>query len=208
MTGLVVVVGVAATWVAGFWSGWALILFAGDGFSMTLTGREPEVADAFSHAGQALNTLGGALTQPMRGGWSLVNVLIGLQGMMSLTLAVSFILTMRQTVEAGRAFAALVRTGPREVEPMIERLADLVAGLQTAPFALFYGNWRDDRHLPDALVDYARQAEDGAPAHVRAQVFEIMSDLPRWEEARGNGLAARAEDWARRYRLSPDRLPG
>ena len=128
---------------------------------------------------------------------------VGLNGMIMLTLAVSFLLSVRQTVQEGRSFAGLVSTGPGETDRHIPRLTDVIAGLHSAPHALWYGHTRRDRRLPDALLRFAREAERaGGPSAERTRA--LMSDLPHWGAVEGDRFLDRMEAWTAKHRLHDD----
>lgn len=199
-SGAVVLVCVAAFWIVGTWLGWVLIYASGDAITVEGQGAAPGPFDVVAHVGHLLSTLGGATTQPADTRWNVVGALVGLNGMILLTLSVSFLLTTRATLQQGRTFAALVATGPPEVEANVERLADLVSGLHASPFALYYGHRRRDRRLPDMLARFAAQAED-ADRECRDRVRALCADLPHLDDRADGTFAARIAEWAAAHRL-------
>lgn len=123
--------------------------------------------------------------------------------MVVLTLTVSFILSTVQTAQLGRAFAALLHSQPAgaDVTPLFGRLADIVAGLNSAPFALYCSHGWTDRRLPEALVRMARDAA-AQGAEVEDRFYDLISDLPHLDLPGDN--AARFEAlraWAGQQRL-------
>lgn len=202
VSGVIVMFTVAAFWIVGFWIGWSLVFGAGGGVQLTREGMKAEAIHAPIHVGHLLSTLGGSVTQPSGPGWGLVNALVGLNGMLALTLSVSFLLSVRSTLQSARAYAALAATGPADPGPLAERLADVVAGLHASPFALWYGHTRSDRRVPDALLAHARQAE-AAGGTVAMRVRSLMRDLPHWEEAEGEPFLDAMQRWTRAHQLAP-----
>ena len=201
LAGVIVVMGVAMQWILGFWIGWGLVYAAYPGsIEMTPTGVEPELTDYAGHVGHLLSTLGGATTRPTSPGWNWLGAFVGLNGMVALTMAVSFLLGTRQTLQAGRALAALIATGRADAASLEGRLADLIAGLNASPYALYYGNRRASRRLPDALLTLARQAQREGP-ETAARIEALLSDLPHWDQTEGRAFMDRLEHWARMHRL-------
>ena len=207
VSGAVVLVAVAGFWILGAWLGWTMIYASVPGsLQMEAKGVEPSWFDHGAHVGHLLSTLGGATTKPQGTGWNVVGVLVGLNGMIMLTLAVSFLLTTRQTLQQGRAFAALVGSGPVEVDRHVDRLGEVLSGLHSSPFALWYGHARPDRRLPDAMLAFAQQAESiGGPTAER--VRDLLGDLPHWEAAEADGFLDRMSEWAERHRLMGEGEP-
>ncbi len=200
VSGVVVMLSVAAFWILGFWLGWALVLGGGGSVAMAGGTQVAEAADIVGHAGHLLSTLGGAVTEPRGPGWNIVNALVGLNGMLALTLSVSFLLAVRATLEDGRAFAMLAATGQADPEALTDRLADVLAGLHASPFALWYGHPRSDRRVPDALLAHARQAEAaGDPVAPRTRA--LLRDLPHWEERDGEPFLDAMLRWTRAHQL-------
>ena len=111
LSGVVVMLAVAAIWILGFWLGWSLVLSSGASTGMTHEGREAEAVHVVAHVRHLLGTLGGAVTKPAGPGWNVLSALVGLNGMLALTLSASFLLSTRATLQSARALAVLVATG-------------------------------------------------------------------------------------------------
>lgn len=204
ISGVAVLSAVAGFWILGALLGWSLI-YRADPSSVTMgpPGIEPEAIDYPAHVGHLLSTLGGATTQPGGPLWNWIGVFVGLNGMVMLTLAVSFLLSVRQTVQQGRTLATLVQTGPPDVDHHVERVAEVISGLHAAPHALWYGHVRADRRLPDALLALARQGERAGGA-TAARMRDLMADLPHWGAVDGERFLDRMEAWAAMHRLHRD----
>ncbi|APE46016.1 hypothetical protein BOO69_20905 (plasmid) [Sulfitobacter alexandrii] len=193
--GPVVMSAVALWWVAGIGVGWGMIF---DGFDraviLSKSGADTGFLGALSHAGHLLSTLGGGKTEPSGLGYALLGVMCAVNGMVVLTLSVSFVLSTTQTVSNGRGLLLLRRVmGPGEADyrsTVLPQLATLVAQLNTAPFALFYSHSDPEMRLPRMLVE-AFGRDDAARV--------LLSSLPQEPEPTIVGL----RDWAKAYRLSP-----
>ncbi len=204
VSGVIVMIGVAILWIAGTALGWTLVfLSAPYSIILTQSAEQANFWDALAHVGHLLSTLGGAITRPSGTTWNAVEVLVAVNGMVVLTLAVSFILSTAQTVQSGRSFAALLHSLPdgADVIPLFGRLADVVSGLNSAPFALYYSHGRTDRRLPEAVVHMARAAIAQGPG-IEARFWDLISDLPQFDlpEDRAERFSA-LEDWAQARRL-------
>ncbi|WP_136637395.1 hypothetical protein [Pseudooceanicola onchidii] len=193
--GPVVMSAVALWWVAGIGVGWGIIF---DGFDravlMSKSGVDAGLLGAISHAGHLLSTVGGGKTEPSSLGYALLGVVCAVNGMVVLTLSVSFVLSTTQTVSNGRGLLLLRRVmGPDNSDyrsTVLPQLATLVAQLNTAPFALFYSHPDPEMRLPRMLVE-AFSSDDAA--------LVLLSSLPQEPEPTTEGLRG----WAQAYRLSP-----
>ena len=199
VAGVAVMTIVGLFWIGSVWVGWSLIFAASPGaLSLASDGVEPEGVDAVSHAGHLLSTLGGARTNPGNAGWGLVGALAGVTGMVVLTLSVSFFLSVRQTVQSGRAFAMLRDVDAHDPGAALPAVADLVAGLNTGPLALYHGTERVERQLPAALLAHAQAARaEGGTAW--RQTRTLLEDLPHLDvgpEDTDAVFLRRMERWA------------
>ncbi|WP_158214584.1 hypothetical protein [Phaeobacter sp. 22II1-1F12B] len=193
--GPVVMSAVALWWVAGIGMGWGMIF---NGFDraviMSKSGADAGLVGAISHAGHLLSTVGGGKTEPSNLGYALLGVVCAVNGMVVLTLSVSFVLSTTQTVSNGRGLLLLQRVMAPGVagyrSSVLPQLATLVAQLNTAPFALFYSHPDPEMRLPRMLVE-TFCSDDAARV--------LLSSLPQEPEPTIEGLSC----WAQAYRLSP-----
>ena len=208
-SGPVAMVAVAASWVLGIWLGWTLV-FLSDPASVTWAadGRAAEFWGTFGHAGRQVSTLGSGSTDPQGATWYIVGVLGAISGMIVMTLGVSFILTTTATVTGGRALCGLTEAldvaDPEAAATILPGLAEVVAGLNSAPFALYYSSSAPTRRLPNRLAVLARRAA-GSPGAMRLY-RPILNDLPGLEVSRdmSDGTYAEAvERWSRAYEIAP-----
>ncbi|WP_282025080.1 hypothetical protein [Limimaricola cinnabarinus] len=205
ISGVIVMCMVAAFWILGTALGWTLVFLSAPREAVVLTQSASEAGfwDAAAHAGHLLSTLGGAITRPGDTLWNTVESVAGVNGMVVLTLAVSFILSTVQTVQQGRSFAALLHSLPEggDVTQLFDRLAEVVAGLNSAPFALYYSHGWPQRRLPEALVRMAREAMAQGPEAER-RFWDLIMDLPQLDLPEGSAARfAALGDWAQRRRL-------
>lgn len=204
--GPLVLSSIAAFWISGTAFAW-LLIFQGSETSVVLSGsRQPAgwLMD-LGFVGESLSTLGGGNSKPGSPGWELATVLVGVNGMIVLTLSVSFVLNTTQTVTAGRAFLAhaaasqeLGNSPADELKP----LADLVSALNSVPHALYFSAPDPAFRLPEGLVRFAAnwQEKRGDLNGLRT----ILSGLPNFEvpaEADDAEFLARLRDWSAGFKF-------
>lgn len=200
MIGVAVMTAVASWWIVGIGTGWTLV-YAGFGQSVLddRTGQIASFLGAASHVGHLLSTVGGGIMQASSIEWSLLGVLVGVNGMVVLTLSVSFVLTTTQAVVHGRAFLikldAISELDDNTAQPMIFELADLVAALNAAPFGLYYSAVRVNRRLPAGLFELTRKWTDTE----RTEIRNILAELPWLELDDDADLSDAIDAWAKRY---------
>ena len=124
--------------------------------------------------------------------------------MVVLTLSVSFVLSTTQTVARGRALLTKVDVVSHQVDRddrmLLFEVADLVAMLNAAPFALHYSAADAERRLPSGLTKLMDDWPPSSQSHFRT----LLDELP-WLELSGNQADVTSEfrSWAARYSASP-----
>lgn len=206
MAGVAVMTAIAIWWIIGHAAGWTLVFVGiGDAVITSETKLPASVTGIASHVGHLLSTVGGGVTQPSTAWWSLLGVLVGVNGMVVLTLSVSFVLSTTQTVARGRALLMkldiVTLSDHGSDRRVLFELADLVAMLNAAPFALYYSAPEPDRRLPSGLT----KLTSTWPPDRRQNLHKVLSELP-WL-ALGNkeaDLSDELKSWAKRFSASPD----
>lgn len=200
---------VALVWVLGIWLGWTLV-YLSDPVSVTWSsdGRVAGFWGVLGHAGRQVSTLGSGATDPEGASWYIVGVLGAISGMIVMTLGVSFILTTTATVTGGRALCALTEAldvaDTEAAKSILPGLAEVVAGLNSAPFALYYSSSEPTRRLPNRLAVLARRASTNPEA--MALYRPVLNDLPDLEVSAGlddRAYADAVERWSRAYEIAP-----
>jgi hypothetical protein len=205
LSGVAVMTAIATWWIVGHASGWTLV-FAGVGHAVVNSDTQSAASliGIASHVGHLLSTVGGGVTEPRNAAWSLLGVLVGVNGMVVLTLSVSFVLSTTQTVARGRALLTKVdvvsHEGEHDDRMLLFEVADLVAMLNAAPFALYYSAADAERRLPSGLTKLMDDWPPSSQGHLRT----ILDELP-WLELSGNqaDVASEFRSWAARYSASP-----
>lgn len=198
--GVLVMTSIGIFWVALFSLSWSLVYLAG-GPSIRLDqgAAAPGFWDVWAHVGHLLSTLGGAVTRPVGTGWNVVGVLVGITGMVVLTLSVSFVSATTQTVVDARALARLTAL---DLEVTPAQIARLIQRLKASPFAPYYCEPRSELDVPAFLCVLA-EAEGADGARMR----RLTEDLPGFDAPdRSAGAEAYLEAlsrWCSGYMLEP-----
>ena len=130
-----------------------------------------------------------------------------INGMVVLTLSVTFVLNITQTVAAGRGFSALIRDrdpAGEEGGQLLPDLSNLVARLNASPLALYYSTLRQDRSLPESLLWLAKRVVARPSEFPRYRY--VLLDLPYLEADENSDpddFVKAMESWTRQFSLSP-----
>ncbi len=210
LAGPVVMTGIAFTWITLVSLGWTLVFQMADRAVVISETEAPAgFARDFAFVGHLLSTLGGGPLETESPLWLILSVLAGVNGMVILTLSVSFVLSTTTTVAQGRGLltkAPMFDAGSDEMNNvMLPALADLVANLNAMQFALYYSAEDPARRLPGGLVELARRV---APYPEQIRRLRIaLAPLPGFDAPEGETLdalsdaafIARLDAWAQRY---------
>ncbi|MFW8636280.1 hypothetical protein [Cribrihabitans pelagius] len=181
--GPLVMTSIAVFWIVMVALGW-LLVFQASAEAVLLTDSKLPAGPALdlAFAGKALSTLGGGMAQAGGTMWELITVVVGVNGMVVLTLSVSFVLNTTQSVTLGRAFLAAAEARAelgQDRSGALDTLAQLTANLHSQPHALYFSTADPERRLPEGLLRYARawHAERGTLTGLRV----ILSGLPNFD---------------------------
>lgn len=111
VTGPLILLGTVLGWLLLLWTGWVL-LFAADPQSLTDT-RDPGNADWAGRiwfVGYAMFTMGNGDFSPEDGRWQIIASLVNGSGMLLITLAITYLLSVISAVTVKRAFASSVHS--------------------------------------------------------------------------------------------------
>nr|WP_233340580.1 ion channel [Haloprofundus sp. MHR1] len=106
LAGPFILVNSLAVWIALLWTGWTFV-FAGSATSLinTTTGSSVSWLDQLYFTGYAMFTLGNGGFAPNGGIWQIVTVLVTANGMLFVTLSVTYVLSVLGAVTQKRSFA-------------------------------------------------------------------------------------------------------
>lgn len=203
--GPLVVVAVATFWIGSVSLSWLLIFSASPRAVVTgEAGIPADGAQTYAYVGSLLSTLGSSAGRSGGTAWDLLSMAAAVNGMVILTISVSFIISVKQTVAAGRSLCAMVRildpADPDTRVEYVERLLDLAAGLRSSSISLYYSARREERRLPQNLVTMMRKARRNPPLfRLYARALDDMPWLELDAEASEDEILRRLERWASRY---------
>lgn len=114
VSGPLILVVTAGAWVIGLWVGWALVFAAGASLADTTDQvGSLSATETLSFIGITLSTLGVGVIRPTHGAWHFTTAAVAMNGMIVLTLSVSYLLNILTTVLNGRALATRINAlGP------------------------------------------------------------------------------------------------
>lgn len=193
-----------AFYIALHWLAWTLIYHGAQGSVVTASDGAP--VDLFSSAAYviaALSTLGASTLTPSGPFWDLVSGFVAINGLIVLTLSMTFVVNITSAVAAGRAFALLVSTrdatDPAHFDAFEERLAELATQLSSFPLALYFSSPEPERRAEAAIARFTRNGLTQDNVH---RLRPILAALPG-VDGRGDveRLRREVEDWAAVYML-------
>ncbi|WP_299813378.1 hypothetical protein [uncultured Roseibium sp.] len=207
LAGPVVMSGVALVWLALTFVGWLLIFRSyPEALVMKSTGEPADWASTFAFIGSALSTVGASNVQPSSALWDNLSTVAAVSGMVVLTLSVTFVLNITQTVVQGRGFTVLLRIrdplNVRNDDILLPALADLCIRLNASPLALYYSSSRWERGLPESLNWLARRVAQ-SPERFRSYRYALQ-ELPFLSvdgDDDPEGFLEAMQDWARQFSL-------
>ena len=123
--GLLIVVGLVIGWSLALWTGWSLVFAgAGDAIVRSTSGASASVADRVFFAGYLVSTLGNGDITAAATAWQLVTVLASISGLISVTLAITFLVPVAQGVVHRRQIAATIAGLGTTPKDLLERSFD------------------------------------------------------------------------------------
>jgi len=209
LSGPFVMTAIAVSWIVLVSVGWTLLFqLSPSAVLITDTETPANFVQDFAFVGHLLSTLGGGPFETESPLWLVLSVVAGVNGMVILTLSVSFVLSTTMTVSSGRALllkAAMF--GPDDPElraNVLPALADLVANLNSMQFALYYSAVHPNQRLPAGLVRLAEQLR-GHPDNMR-RLRIALSPLPGFEgdtmtQATDAAFIDHLKNWSQSYTL-------
>ncbi|WP_417691672.1 hypothetical protein [Roseibium sp.] len=209
LTGPLIMCGVAFVWIAMTSIGWLLVFKSVDGALVTkATGVQASWAQTYAFVGNALSTAGASNVQPSDTLWDNLAALTAVNGMIELTLSVTFVLNITQTVVSGRGFLALIQiqelADPASDNVLLPKLTDLCVRLNASPLALYYSSYRPERRLPQKLTQLAHRM---ATYPDRFDPYRTaLSELPYLNVSKNHDNAeflAEMSKWSGQYTLHP-----
>jgi hypothetical protein len=173
LLGPVILLAVAGTWVLLHLCGYVLILRGGLSLVQTDTGEPATLVQTVAFAGSTLSTLGASTVQVTGGWWDILSMVAAMNGMILLTLAVSFLLNILQTTNSARTFASRfhaikAREPDGDISSRLEGLGSdltsVVVMLTASPLPRFFVPSDSTMDFPKTVVELCNLIETGTLA--------------------------------------------
>ena len=208
LTGPLCMCAVALGWMIGTALGWYLVFNFQNG-ALLVDDSAANWTHTLAFIGHSISTAGSANAKTGGPVWDMVGALAAVSGMIVLTLSVSFILNVMNTVANGRAFATLVHSadpGQRDnVSLFLPSLAQLVSSIKAVPVALCYTAGKPDQRTTDALVHFVRRIDHDET--VLRHYRPALSGIPYAGIDLDDDYATihgKLIDWAETYKIGSD----
>lgn len=199
---------VAANWIGLHWLAWTLI-FRSDpaAIVMSRTGEPAGVLETAAYVGAMLSTLGAARAEASTALWDVASALAAVNGMVVLTLSVTFVVNITRTVTEGRAFAVLVDSvEPRDADHFAllrTQLAGLLSQFAAFPLAHSFSTPARERRVVPAILAFVDRVLD---AETLPSLRPVLALLPG-VDATGDlaSVKAAVARWAEQHTLGDPR---
>jgi hypothetical protein len=228
LIGPAIVSTLAATWIALFLAGYVLLYLSGSSLQASETDAPATFVQIVAYAGSTLSTLGASTVEPTNGWWDILSMIAAINGMVVLTLSVTFVLNILQTVMSSRSFAirynALLESAdargadrtPDRVASLGTDLCNLAVKLTSSPLTGFFVPDDPSMSFPNTishLCDLMEQKELTSWSHAiegdeLAALRTGLGQLGRRLKGHGDGGDfAGARAWADHHSLRPGKRP-
>ncbi|MGR3485319.1 MAG: hypothetical protein ACU0BF_08245 [Paracoccaceae bacterium] len=214
--GPAILIAIAGMWIVLHLIGYTLLFSVAGALAGPDSGLPATPVETVAFAGSALSTLGASTVAVTTGWWDVLSMIAAVNGMIVLTLAVSFILGILQTTTAARAFAARLTArmdaggeDPALVASLGSELTLVGAQMAASPLPGMFVPRDEAMNFAAAIVRLAdamdRHGTRATPGDL-ADLVEGVRILGRNAERRaGRDDPARdiaaAASWARRHSL-------
>lgn len=154
--GPAILASMALTWITAHWAAWTLVHLSVDGAVLVGDGADAGIVQTAAYVGASLSTLGATLARPGGPWWDVASGVTAVNGMIVLTLSVTFVLNVTQAVTKGREFAVLVHA--HEADDYFEKLrpkfSEVASQLNAFPVALYFSLPQPERRTVPAIRDF------------------------------------------------------
>jgi hypothetical protein len=122
LAGPVILASTVFCWIIFLWLGWTLIFYANPtSLLVKSTNSLPDFSDAVWYVAYCLFTIGNGDFTPQGDLWQVLSGVVGLTGMLTVTLAVTYILQVISAVANKRAFASQVMSIGKTAEDFVRK---------------------------------------------------------------------------------------
>ncbi|TDL74882.1 hypothetical protein E2L08_15840 [Palleronia sediminis] len=196
-----ILVVIAFFWIVFHLIGYTLMFSAGPSLVDSETDEPATLIQTVAYAGSAISTLGASTVAVTNGWWDNLSMIAAVNGMIVLTLSVSFILSVLQTTVTARVFATrynalMSRAENRDKPKTLERtaslgddLCEIAVNLAASPLPAFFSPHDRSMDFPVALKELGKMLDaEGLTARDDTLSSVDVSQL-RW----GLGLLGRSQ---------------
>lgn len=193
-----VLIGIAGSWIVLSWAAYTLLLSV-NGAARLPGGGEPGLTDTIAFSGASLSTLGSSQAGPGDGWSDVLSSVAAINGMVMLTLSVSFMMNVWQTTSGARTFALRVaalharadRLSEDELAASLAALgkdfAALVVAIRGVPVVAYFATEHQPMSLPSAVLTLCELVERVGDAGTSPGMAELrigMHELANLEDGR------------------------
>ncbi|QDA36080.1 hypothetical protein E4191_18300 (plasmid) [Paracoccus liaowanqingii] len=208
--GPAILIVLAGAWVLMHLAGYVLILRGGLSLEQTKTGDPATWLQTVAFAGSTLSTLGASTVRVTGEWWDVLSMIAAVNGMVLLTLSVSFLLNILQTTNSARTFAIRFRIisarGPDKdtaarIESLGPDLSSVVVMLSASSLPGVFVPHDPAMDFPSAIAKLCDLARDGTLSE-GSELVAALAILGRHlgDASHGDDLSA-ARAWAEHYTL-------
>ncbi len=164
-----------ATWILLHLAAYTLLYLAGSSLVSSETGAPATLTQTVAFSGSALSTLGASTVQPTNGWWDILSMIAAVNGMVVLTLSVSFVLNIIHSTTTARQWAVRYNAAKQaseedwreELKQLGPDLSGIVVDLTASPLTGVFIPDDPEMSFPKAIRDLIERLDDRAllPSH-------------------------------------------
>lgn len=202
-----ILISIAAVWVILHLVGYVLMYRGGLSLVQSQSGDPASLIQTIAFAGSALSTLGASTVKVTGGWWDILSMIAAVNGMIVLTLSVSYVLNILQTTNSARIFAVrfrALRSVNGQVSQLGPDLASVVVKLTASSLPGMFVPTDPTMDFPAAIQELCdlMESPDAPQAPELAAAIALLG-RNMCSRQDGNDIAA-AREWARHYTISKD----
>ena len=187
LAGPIVLSAVVVFWIVGTWANWVIIFRWGEpGVVNSQTGEPAGLVQTIAYAGSKLSTLGSGLAQAGSPAWDAVSILPAINGMVLLSLAASYALSLVGVVTRARTLAVRIsgngdegsgRPAEIDLDKLESQCLRVTVDLSAYPLASYFSTADPAAHIPTAILKLARQLPDVRRSGLDTSAGSVWSGL-------------------------------
>jgi len=211
LLGPTILTAIAGMWVVLHLAGYMLMYRSGLSLVDSQSGDPASLAQAAAFSGSTLSTLGASTVQVTGGWWDILSMIAAVNGMVLLTLSVSFLLNILQTTNAARVFAVRFRSlRDVDADDKLENISglgpdllDVAVKMAASPLPQFFIPADTTMDFPSAvleLCDLLQSSDAHADTVPELRSAVVLLGRHMRGSAQGDDIAS-ARLWAKKYTI-------